>query len=340
MGSFYEPRERKKESKQPGRAAPEAFCVVGHSDPGCERESNEDRFLLVSSEDMAGYFVFDGMGGQPAGEAAAQISAEVIQRALGDYEGDDLKLLMNHVICLAQDEILSRRDDPATEGMGTTVVGVLMRHDELVVGAVGDSRAYHVKRGSVTQMTCDHTLVQQLVDAGQLSPHDALVHPQSHILTRCLGSSLDFAVDVKRYQLVAKVQQDAPEEWLLLCSDGLYSLVSDEEMATLVLNFSPKEAAQKLIALARSRGGFDNITAVVIPLSARLVEQPYTGVLEVDAWIPPALPEEVKNHSAFREISGGLFQGADIKRVIGMVALASALAVLAVIVWFLVFTVK
>ena len=339
MGSFYEPRERKKE-KRPSRAVSGALHAVGRSDPGCERESNEDRFLLVSRDDMGGYFVFDGMGGQPAGEAAAEISAEVVQRALRDEQGGDLRLLMSHVICLAQEEILSRRGDPATEGMGTTVVGVLMGRNEVVIGAVGDSRAYHIKRGSVTQLTCDHTLVQQLVDAGQLSPHDALVHPQSHILTRCLGSTLDFAVDLKSYRLAAAESKRAPEEWLLLCSDGLYSLVSDEEMAAIVLNFSPEEATLKLIAVARSRGGFDNITALVIPLGSRLVELSEDEVGESDVTVVPALPESRGINSTFVGASEWCAQRGVFGRVVRTIALSSALAITAAVLWFLVFTVK
>lgn len=339
MGSFYEPRERKRE-KQRRRAVASTFHAVGLSDPGCERESNEDRFLLVTRDDMAGYFVFDGMGGQPAGEAAAQISLDIINDALCCHEADDLKFLMSHVICLAQQEILSRRGDPRTEGMGTTAVGVLVGHDQLVVGAVGDSRAYRITRGSISQITHDHTLVQQLVDAGQLSPHDALVHPQSHILTRCLGSTLDFAVDVRCYRLLEETRQQEPEEWLLLCSDGLYSLVADEEMAAIVLNFTPAEATEKLIQVARSRGGFDNITALVIPLGRRLVESLEGDYIEADSAVAPALPEGTERSSMFLTSSGWMGRSAGARKVAQTAFLAATLAAISAIIWFLVFTVR
>lgn len=339
MGSFHESRENRKAGRR-GRDASPTFRAVGLSDPGCERESNEDRFLIVTRGDMAGYFVFDGMGGQPAGEAAAQISADAIERALNEFSEGNLHLFMAFAIESAQGELLSRRDDPATEGMGTTVVGVVTRGNEVVIGAVGDSRAYHIQRGSVRQVTCDHTLVQQLVDSGQIAPHDALLHPQSHILTRCLGSTLDFAVDASRYQLKSVGRRDAPEEWLLLCSDGLYSLVSDEEMAAVVLNFDGDEATKKLISLARSRGGFDNITALVIPLRGRLVDASAHAEFCDESNILPASPEGVTAGSVFKRSMIRSDNLVSVWRRAGIVAVISALALIAAGIWFAWFTMR
>lgn len=244
----------------------------GRSDRGCEREANEDRFLIVQRKNLSGYFVFDGMGGQPGGEAAAQISSDVINGALNTSDGRDLISLMNDSIETAQAAILSRRGSPNTDGMGTTVVGVLIRGDEVVVGSVGDSRAYHIRGEKIVQLTNDHTLVQQLVDAGRISAQDALLHPQSHILTRCLGSESEFSIDIKRLCLNPPKNGESSSEWLLLCSDGLYSLVTEEEMVAIVLTSSPEQATQKFIQLARHRGGFDNITAVVVPINGRLLD--------------------------------------------------------------------
>jgi serine/threonine protein phosphatase PrpC len=244
----------------------------GRSDRGCEREANEDRFLIVQRKNLSGYFVFDGMGGQPGGEAAAQISSDVINGALNTSDGRDLISLMNDSIETAQAAILSRRGSPNTDGMGTTVVGVLIRGDEVVVGSVGDSRAYHIRGEKIAQLTNDHTLVQQLVDAGRISAQDALLHPQSHILTRCLGSESEFAIDIKRLCLNPLKKGESPNEWLLLCSDGLYSLVTEDEMVAIVLTSPPEDATQKFIQLARHRGGFDNITAVVVPIKGRLLD--------------------------------------------------------------------
>lgn len=339
MGSFHESRENRKAGRRT-RDASLNFRAVGLSDPGCERESNEDRFLVVTRGDVAGYFVFDGMGGQPAGEAAAQISADAIQQALNEFSGGDLRLFMAYAIEFAQTELLSRRGDPETEGMGTTVVGVVTRGDEVVIGAVGDSRAYHIGRGSVTQVTCDHTLVQQLVDAGQISPHDALLHPQSHILTRCLGSTLDFAVDSTRYELKGIGRKNSPDEWLLLCSDGLYSLVSDEEMGAIVLNFNSEEATEKLIALARSRGGFDNITALVIPLRGHLVDAAAQAEFRDQSKILPAPPEECSDDSVFNGARIASDTRVSVWKRAGMVAIVSALALIVAGIWFAWFTMR
>ena len=336
MGSYHESRENRRGARR-NRAEVTDCNAAGLTDAGCERSINEDRFLIFDRENVSGYFVFDGLGGQPAGEAAAQISADVIKRALYEFKEGDLRLFMTYAVELAQGELISRRDEPSTAGMGTTVVGVLTRGEELVVGAVGDSRAYHIRSGSVTQITCDHTLVQQLVDAGKLSPHDALMHPQSHILSRCLGSTLDFAVDSTRYKLEPLNANEPPEEWILLCSDGLYSLISDEEMAAIVVNFPPEEAAQKLIAFARARGGFDNITAVVIPLKGRIAE---LSSLPDSAERQPAFPQELAIQSMFSDVVKFITTGGSIWHYAWVVALGSAIMSVAIAVWVSLFTVR
>ncbi len=272
MGSQNEPRIGSgRVVRRPGVEG--RFQAIGFSDAGCERDSNEDCLLICSSGGLSGYFVFDGMGGQPAGEAAAMISADAIRAFLQSSYERDLGELIKEAIETAQQAVLSRTSDSNLSGMGTTVVGVLKKNEELALGAVGDSRAYHIKLDSIEQITNDHTLVQQLVDAGKITQSDAMVHPQSHILTRCLGSELGFAVDSKSYVIESADNLQEPAEWILLCSDGLYGLVSDEEMAAVVTNMGVAEAAKRLIEIARARGGFDNITALIVPVKGRLVEK-------------------------------------------------------------------
>lgn len=272
MGSYNEPRLGSgRVVKRP--VAHDRFKACGQTDTGCERESNEDCFLICKLEHLTGYFVFDGMGGQPAGEAAALISADTVRESLAcARQGNPTKTIIE-AIESAQRVVLARTVDKNLSGMGTTVVGIVTSGNELALGAVGDSRAYHIKLGSIAQITNDHTLVQQLVDAGKITPSDAMLHPQSHILTRCLGSELGFAVDTKSFLIESTEKTEEPIEWILLCSDGLYGLVSDEEMAAVVTNMQAEEAANKLIDIARTRGGFDNITAVVVPIRGRLVEK-------------------------------------------------------------------
>lgn len=244
------------------------------TDPGCEREVNEDRFLVVRSKSATGYFVFDGMGGQPGGDAAAEISAETIRAYIAGNDQEDVESEVQTAVELAQKQLLLRRRTPSMANMGTTVVGALVKGAELALVAVGDSRAYRIGGGTITQLTCDHTLVQQLVDSGQISQHDALVHPQSHILTRCLGSEVEFKVDRYRYWIWPQASEDEPTDMLLFCSDGLYSLVSEAEISSTVARLPLQDAARTLVQLARARGGFDNITVVLVPLNGRLVDAP------------------------------------------------------------------
>lgn len=339
MASQYEPRETRRDGKRRS-AESRRVPAAALSDPGCERESNEDRFLIFQRDNLSGYFVFDGMGGQPAGEAAAEISTDVVNEALQNFEGGDLQLLVTRAIESAQEEILARSSNSDSAGMGTTVAGVVTRGNEVIVASVGDSRVYHIQRGAISQITCDHTLVQKLVEAGQISPQEALTHPQSHILTRCLGSILEFEVDWKRYRIRPKTESYSPEESLLLCSDGLYSVVSDEEMGAIVFNFDPKDACAKLIELALSRGGPDNITAMVIPLRGCLVEPYATADLWYEPEDIPAVPDEFNRESDFRESSRIAKEGIKFWQYVGAVIILSALTLILSVVGFAIFTMK
>lgn len=245
------------------------------TDRGCVREVNEDRFLTLESPVGSAYFVFDGMGGERGGEAAAQLAFEIVRTAFQESTADDdAEAILRGALSRAHQTILLRRSNPALSSMGTTVVGIVVRGREVIVASVGDSRAYLMHDQAAQQLTSDHTFVQQLVDEGHIQPQDALLHPQSHILTRCLGSSVACDIDVRRFWVWPKTSDD-PAESLLLCSDGLYSLVSEGEMACVVAQELPTVACAKLVQLARERGGFDNITTIVVPLSGQLKSEPF-----------------------------------------------------------------
>lgn len=253
-------------------------CAAG-TDPGCEREANEDRYLVTRAVCGSGYFVFDGMGGAPGGAAAAEVSSEAINDFFRHSESSDVETAMRASIEYAQGRLLEARTAPGRTNMGTTVVGACVNGTNVAIGAVGDSRAYHISDGCIRQLTSDHTIVQQLVDAGHLSPQDALMHPQSHVLTRCLGSEISFKIDCLRFWLwPTRLGQRG--DTLLLCSDGLYSLVSDQEICEIVCNLGADDAVAKLIQLARERGGFDNITVLIKPLDGLLRDKPRREVDE------------------------------------------------------------
>lgn len=248
------------------------------SDCGCERELNEDRWGIIESVAGTGYFVFDGMGGESGGEAAAQLSLDAVAGFLRDTELRDTAQAIEGAIQRAQNVISLRRQNPAVASMGTTVVGALWQGPEVVIAAVGDSRAYRIHSGGIDQLTSDHTFVQKLVDEGHIVPQDALLHPQSHILTRCVGSSIGFGIDIKRFWLSpAKTEEQV--ECLVLCSDGLYSLVTDDEIRSVVMSLPAEEACENLVRLAKERGGYDNITVMIIPLAGSLKTTPDESVL-------------------------------------------------------------
>ena len=246
--------------------------AAGGSDPGCERLTNQDRYLLLQSPLGAGYFVFDGMGGEPDGEAAAQVSSEAIQEFFCNQAGSDPREALCAAIEIAQYRLLSARTSSYRSGMGTTVVAACVTKERVAIASVGDSRAYRVGGSSIEQLSSDHTIVQQLVDAGQLNAQEALVHPQSHVLTRCLGSAISFKVDCRSF-FIQEISSTEDAESLVLCSDGLYSMVADSEIAEVVSRMPAEAAVEHLIRLARERGGFDNITVVVVPLAGRLGEE-------------------------------------------------------------------
>jgi serine/threonine protein phosphatase PrpC len=266
-------------------------CHAVITDSGCEREVNEDRFLAVKTPVGDAFFVFDGIAGEAGGAAAAQVSADIIEAYLSQAQPGDLQELIRGAVLHAHRKLVELRKTGDTPGMGTTVVGALVRGAEVVVASVGDSRAYRISAEGIQQITSDHTLVQELVDAGVIAPEDALVHPQSHILSRCLGTEGQFEADVFRLWAWPS-DSEHMQDSIVLCTDGLYSLVSNYELCDVVRQSSPDAAVQQLVSMARHRGGFDNITALIVSFSGVLkAEQPLlsapTEVIETQSFILP-----------------------------------------------------
>src|SRR6266545_2306695 len=209
------------------------------TDMGRMRKNNEDRYLIAGR--LAA--VADGMGGHRAGEVASAIAMEE----------------------LATLEHAGPWPTPAeSEGMGTTLVVLLEDGDSVHLANVGDSRAYLLRNGELSQVTVDHTLVQELIDEGRLRPDEAERHPQRSIITRALGVESDVEVDLFTYKLLSG-------DRLLLCSDGLSGVVDEHRIRNVLLRVpEPQRAAEKLVAMANEGGGPDNITVVVLDTSDRL----------------------------------------------------------------------
>jgi protein phosphatase len=255
--------------KDPDGRSDRSVVPAAATDIGIERSVNEDKFATISTTTGDCFVVLDGMGGAEGGEFAAQISVDAMRRALSGDRGGDIVEALKGSIEEANRTIVLRRQNKRFQEMGTTVVAALIQDSSVAISHVGDSRAYLVCEDVVEQLTVDHTFVQHLVDLNQISREEALPHPQSHILTQCLGSSPDLSVEVSRYW-IWPLRKGAATDYLVLCTDGLYSLVNDEEISTVVTSLPPGEACAELIKLANGRGGFDNITVSIVPLHGHL----------------------------------------------------------------------
>jgi protein phosphatase len=234
------------------------------TDMGRMRKNNEDRYLVAGR--LAA--VADGMGGHRAGEVASAIAMEelaTLQHAGPWPTPAEAGEALRAVFLAANRRIReTAAKDSEFEGMGTTLVALLEDGDCIHLANVGDSRAYLLRHGELTQVTVDHTLVQELVDEGRLRPDEAERHPQRSIITRALGVESDVEVDLFTYKLL-------PGDRLLLCSDGLSGVVDEHRIRNVMLRVpEPQRAAEKLVAMANEGGGPDNITVVVLDTADRL----------------------------------------------------------------------
>ncbi len=201
------------------------------TDTGCERELNEDRYAVIESNSGIAWIVCDGMGGAMGGELAAQLVIDDLRRDLEQLPPRPPVVALKAATLEANRVIVLRRSNPAFASMGTTIVASMICDREVGICHAGDSRAYLVRNSAIQQLTTDHTFVQDLVDSGQIEIEEALSHPQAHVLTRCIGSEPGLKVDTSRYWIWDS-EEGEKNDVLLLCSDGLYSLVSDGEIVS------------------------------------------------------------------------------------------------------------
>jgi protein phosphatase len=226
------------------------------TDVGLVRTANQDR----AYEGDGLFAVADGMGGHVGGETAAQTAIDAFQTTFAGHPSADGLADAVHAANRAVWD--SARAHAELRGMGTTLTALALvtvdGNQDLTLVNVGDSRAYLYQGGQLSQLTADHSLVEEMVRSGELSADEAAVHPQRHILTRALGIDSDVEVDVWH------VPPHAGDR-ILLCSDGLINEVGDDEIATILgRHAEPEAAAHSLVAAARDGGGNDNITVVVV----------------------------------------------------------------------------
>jgi serine/threonine protein phosphatase PrpC len=236
-------------------------CAAG-TDVGMRREENQDAFGIIKHQAFHAFFVADGMGGVAGGAIASRLAIATLQETLPRLGAQISQESLSHLLGSVNRKIFEQGANEAElAGMGTTVVGLVFTRSGLLIVNVGDSRAYRIRKGKIHQMTEDHTLVQELIDNGAITPDEADDHPVSHMLTRSLGPLSEVVVD-------CHVESEAPQrgDIYVLCSDGLYNFVQSGEILKTVEQNPLDDANQILINLANRRGGADNITVLVISI--------------------------------------------------------------------------
>ncbi|HEX8102523.1 MAG TPA: Stp1/IreP family PP2C-type Ser/Thr phosphatase [Solirubrobacteraceae bacterium] len=226
------------------------------SDLGRQRRGNEDSFFVRSPL----FAVADGMGGARAGEVASRIAVETFDPGLPDGSpADGLRAIVTE----ANRRIhATSASDDRVAGMGTTVTAAYVGEDDVTIAHVGDSRAYLLRRGQLTRLTRDHSLVGELVARGKLTEEQAEHHPQRSVITRALGAEPGVEVDVERLQAMAG-------DVFLICSDGLTSMVPESRVASIVdRSQTLADAGRRLISAANEAGGRDNITVILFRLES------------------------------------------------------------------------
>lgn len=242
----------------------------GLTDVGRKRKQNEDSLLI--NEDLNLYIIADGMGGHSGGEFASRMAVQTIEETLRSITSDPeatvisgvntnearLEDKINYAIQIASKKIYERAlYDTSLKGMGTTTVAAFFQDGKAYIAHVGDSRAYMFRDKEMTQITIDHSLVNEQVKAGLISKQDARGHKLKNVITRSVGYQEEVQIDVKTFDVQLG-------DKFLLCTDGLSNMVDDAEIKKTVLNLPLKEACRKLVDCANEKGGDDNITILML----------------------------------------------------------------------------
>lgn len=236
---------------------------------GMVRNENQDTYGVFpssTSEDRPSrgtlFVVADGMGGHRGGKVASTLAVKTAGEVYLSDRSESVQISLVNAIQAANEAVYSAgTTNQELSGMGTTCVAVVVKGSSVFVAHIGDSRAYCLSRESILQLTEDHSAVAEMQRRGILTAEEARTHPERSVLYRALGTNATADVDVQPEHIVHG------EEWFVLCTDGLSNMVEDSEIHNIVVAESPKHACSQLIALANERGGYDNITAIVVHVS-------------------------------------------------------------------------
>ena len=261
------------------------LSVGSGSDAGRVRDLNEDHFLVRTSDGSKGnlFLVADGMGGHQKGEIASQLAADIVAQSYYRLRGSPPDAI-SAAIRKANDTIYNQAStNPDLKGMGTTLTALVLDRDNAIVAHIGDSRAYLVRNGTIQQITRDHSWVAERVRQGLLTPEEAKNHRWRNVITNALGSRAEVRIDMT----ATKVQAG---DLIVLCTDGLPTMVPDDEIRRVAAEFDPPQAVETLIREAVETGGQDNITVVVV----RIEEVPGAPARSYDL-PPPPVEEAARN---------------------------------------------
>lgn len=238
--------------------------IVAKTDKGLVRSSNQDAYAVGELPgEVAWAIVCDGMGGEAGGNIASALAVKVISEKITSAYNEkmrdaSIKNLLDSAICAANIEVYDMAySRPDLQGMGTTVVAVIVRDKTAFIAHAGDSRAYIVSGETIQQITTDHSLVQNMVDRGEITAEQAQHHPKKNLITRAVGVEKRIDIDFSEIDL-------NDNETLILCTDGLSNFVTNNEMIDDIKDGQYYAFADRLVKRANKNGGGDNITVVAI----------------------------------------------------------------------------
>lgn len=245
------------------------LMYAAKSDIGCKREYNEDsvNIIIGKGNQPVGVVVADGMGGHSSGDVASKIAVETMSRILQgcaeqSISADDIELALSDGFDEANNAILDYGQANNCGGnCGTTLTAAYIMRSLICIAHIGDSRAYLLREGVLTSLTRDHSYVQELVERGYITREEARVHPEKNKITRALGFEFPITPDVH-------LVRSMPGDVLAICSDGLWEAITEAELTVILLENMPQEAVEKLVHLANSRGGKDNITVAIVRMDS------------------------------------------------------------------------
>ena len=241
--------------------------ACGKTDVGLRRHENQDTFAVEQGKKLLIAVVCDGMGGAEGGQIASSVAVETFMKEMralirADMTAEQLRELASFCVAKANTAVYQRAlQDPAYQGMGTTLVSAVAEEKYAIVCNIGDSRAYLIRGGEITRITHDHSVVQTLVENGNITAEEARTHPNRNLITRALGVSANIVPEYNRCEIEAG-------DILLLCTDGLTNMVADDDIAQVLREVPFFDATSILVDRALQAGGQDNITVLLMGVEA------------------------------------------------------------------------